>query len=109
MLFLALVESILRFVCRRDARRTVPELRVLAVLANGAMHTRAVADALGEDPRLVKDWLEMAADDGLVLECGWARPNDGIGGNVKMWRIAPDGEELMRRTLAAIQDEKRTD
>lgn len=100
--FLELVESVLRFLTRRDLRRVAPELRVLAVLAKGNAHTLQVADELRTEPRIVKDWLDMAADDGLVLECGWEKAQQGgRSGKAKVWRIAPAGVALLRAALPA--------
>lgn len=105
--FLELVESVLRFLTRRDLRRVVPELRVLAVLAEGNAHTLQVAERLGLEPRIVKDWLDMAADDGLILECGWMKATAGASGKAKVWRIAPAGVALLRDALPAWEGQTK--
>lgn len=101
--FLALLESLLSYVQRQGARRTLPELRLLSVLAKGESNTLAIADDLRTEPRIVKDWLDMAADDGLILECGWIKVAAGQSGKAKVWKIAPDGVALLRGALDAVQ------
>ena len=107
--FLALLESLLSYVQRQGARRTLPELRVLAMLAKGEANTIVIADELRTEPRIVKDWLDMAADDGLILECGWEKAQQGgRSGKAKMWRIAPDGVTLLFGALDAVEACRRT-
>lgn len=101
--FLAVAEAVAAFFVRRDLRRVVPELRVLCVLVKGEVDTVAIADALRADTRATLGWLDMAADDGLVLECGMVRAaKKGACGKAKVWRIAPAGVALLKEALRAF-------
>lgn len=104
--FLEVAEAVMRFLMRRDARRdlrrVVQEMRVLCVLVKGEADTVAIADALRADTRATLDWLDMAADDGYILECGRHKDAKRRGGKAKVWRIAPDGVALLKEALRAF-------
>ncbi len=103
--FLALLDSLMLFVQQKGARRVVPVLRVLGVLAYGEANTLEVADKLRTEPRIVGDWLNMAADDGYILECGMIRAaKKGASGKAKVWRIAPAGVALLTEAKCAAQN-----
>lgn len=102
--FLALLDSLMLFVQQKGARRVVSALRVLGVLVCGEANTLEVADKLQTEPRLVLGWLNMAADDGYILECGMVRTTEtGASGKAKVWRIAPAGVALLTEAKTAAQ------
>lgn len=94
--FLEVADCVSAFFLLNDGRRVLPEMRVLVALATGEADTVELADRLNMDTRATLDWLNMAADDGLVLECGLRR------GNAKLWRIAPAGVVLLKDALEAF-------
>jgi len=94
--FLEVADCVSAFFLLNDGRRVLPEMRALIALATGEADTVELADRLHMDTRAMLDWLNMAADDGLVLECGRRR------GNAKLWRIAPAGVVLLKDALAAF-------